>query len=569
MKLNVFPPRRRSRRGVPCVLAGLIAGYLCLSSSAIAAKPPEVRKNINSYATACIVGGKDVYVEAERTGGQSFDDLGKELLIRPDLWRNFLQGSKLRVPYVELTDRYKLLSVRALFPKDSSSEKHWTHVVTYADPQRGRETLWRVATWFTGKGTTFKEIKRYNGLRGDTIHLGQEITIPQSLLLLPFVQERRVVTNNGELVLRGDHATYKLRRGESIYGDVVPHFTDMVDSKDVVWASREIVERSGIRDPQDIPVGTEIKIPIDLLSARYRPLSDPRRAIYEEFRKESGKYRPVYAAKDLVGVAVILDAGHGGQDPGTLNESQGIHEDDYVYDVMCRVKRLLEKKTRARVFTTIVDESSKYRVFDTERFGMDKDEYLLTDPPYYNNDPSVSANLRWYLANSLYRKLCREGVEKEKIVFTSFHADSLWSSLRGLMVYVPGSFYCSGKNGKNDAQYKRYREVRERPFVEFPEDQRNRSEKLSRDFAYQIKDAFENGAVPLVVHKEPAVRGYVIRNRQVYVPAVIRYNEIPVKVLVEIVNLSNVTDCRRLKDHNFREWVAEAYVRALQEFYGG
>ncbi len=550
-----------------CVLAGLIAGYLYLSSSAIAAKPPEIRKNISSYASACIVGGKDVYVEGKRTGRQSFDDLGKELLIRPDLWRNFLQGSKLRVPYVALTDHYKLLSVRALFPKDSPSEKHWIHVVTYANPREGRETLWRIATWFTGKGTTFKEIKRYNGLRRDTIQRGQKIKIPQSLLLLPFVQKRRVVTDNGELVLRGDHATYKLRRGESIYGDVVPHFTDMVDSKDVVWASGQIVKRSGIRDPQHIPVGTEIKIPVDLLSARYRPLSDPRRAIYEEFRKESGKYLPVYTAKDLVGVAVILDAGHGGQDPGTRNKSQRIHEDDYVYDVMCRVKRLLEKKTQARVLTTIVDKSSKYQVFDTQRFRMDKDEYLLTDPPYYNNDPSTSANLRWYLANSLYRKLRREGVEKEKIVFTSFHADSLWSSLRGLMVYVPSAYYCSGRNGKNDSQYRRYREVREKPFVEFSSGERKRSEKLSRDFAYEIREAFDNKN--LKVHKDPAVRGYVIRDRQIYVPAVIRYNEIPVKVLVEIVNLSNVTDCKRIRDPKFREWVAEAYVKALQEFYGG
>jgi N-acetylmuramoyl-L-alanine amidase len=53
------------------------------------------------------------------------------------------------------------------------------------------------------------------------------------------------------------------------------------------------------------------------------------------------------------------------------------------------------------------------------------------------------------------------------------------------------------------------------------------------------------------------------------VPAVIRYNEIPVKVLVEIVNLSNRTDCQRLKNPRFREWVAEAYVHALQEFYDG
>ncbi|MCK5558371.1 MAG: N-acetylmuramoyl-L-alanine amidase [Candidatus Hydrogenedentes bacterium] len=549
-----------------CILTGLTVGYLLLSSSAIAGSSPEVRKKINSYATAGIIDGRHIYVESGKTGRESFGDLGKELLLRPDLWRKFLTGNKLRVPYEELSDRYKLLSVRALFPKDSASERHWVHVVTYANPKYGRETLWRVAAWFTGTGTTFPKIKQYNGLRGDTIHLGQKIKIPQSLLLLPFIERQRIVTENGALILRGDYATYKLKKGESIYGDVVPHFTDMVDSKDVIWACGQIIRRSGIRDPQKIPPGTEIKIPIDLLAAKYRPLSDPRRARYEQFMRESGKYRPVYTAKDLVGVAVILDAGHGGKDPGTLGRL-GIHEDDYVYDVMCRVKRLLERKTQARVVTTILDRSSKYQVIDATKFKADKDEYLLTTPTYDNGNPNVSANLRWYLANSLFRKLRREGFDKGKIVFTSFHADSLYASLRGLMVYVPNAYYSGGKNGKNDAQYRRYKEVRERPFVEFSKEMRNSSEKLSRDFSYEIKKAFRKKS--LKVHNEPAVRGYVMRNRRVYVPAVLRYNETPIKVLVEIVNLNNVTDCKRIRNPQFREWVAEAYVQALQEFYSG
>jgi N-acetylmuramoyl-L-alanine amidase len=53
------------------------------------------------------------------------------------------------------------------------------------------------------------------------------------------------------------------------------------------------------------------------------------------------------------------------------------------------------------------------------------------------------------------------------------------------------------------------------------------------------------------------------------VPAVIRYNIVPTKVLVEVANLKNRDDVRLVADHEFRERYAAAFVQALKQYYGG
>jgi len=570
MKLLVFPAYRKIPvRGLFCLLVGLWAGC-ALSVANAAGSRAATTKRINSYATACIIDARNIYVEVQGSGNGTLSGRAKEILQRPDRWSTFVTDNKLSVPYDDLSDRYKRLAADALFPGDGFSQDYWTHVVTFAGAKGGGETLWRIATWFTGKGTAWSEIKRYNKLKSDTIRLGQKIKIPRRLLLSSFVEPQRVVTKWGELVLKPDHAVYKLKRGESILGNVVPRFTDSAKGKDARRAGQQIVKRSAIRDPQRIKPGTEIKIPIDILSNEFRPYSLRSGAAHASFDRRPASRRK----KKLAGVAVILDAGHGGEDPGTLGKLY-THEDDYVYDIMCRVKRLLERDTGARVLTTIIDGNSSYAVLDYQNFKKDKDEYLLTTPRYNNANTTMSVNLRWYLANSYYRKLVREGFDKEKIVFTSFHADSLGSSTRGAMVYVPSAYHRRGKNGFKDRKYMRFKQVREKPYVEFTWEQRRRSEQLSTDFARVLIDAFHKRRVK--VHDKPTVRGsdnpatrsVIVRGRKVYVPGVLRYNETPVKVLVEVLNLNNSTDCQRIKNPRFREMVAEAYVRALEQFYDG
>jgi N-acetylmuramoyl-L-alanine amidase len=72
----------------------------------------------------------------------------------------------------------------------------------------------------------------------------------------------------------------------------------------------------------------------------------------------------------------------------------------------------------------------------------------------------------------------------------------------------------------------------------------------------------------LSVHPDKPVRGKIIRGRRKYVPAVIRFNAVPSKVLLEVCNLANTKDRSLIQTQEFRQQVAEAIVRGILGYYG-
>jgi N-acetylmuramoyl-L-alanine amidase len=264
---------------------------------------------------------------------------------------------------------------------------------------------------------------------------------------------------------------------------------------------------------------------------------------------------------------VILDAGHGGIDVGTTQH--GMDEDEYVYDVMCRIKRRLDRDTDAMTLVTIEDKQTGFEVRDLEKLSRDHNEFIRTTPPYRPMDPdrrAMGVNLRWYLANSFYRRLVDRGVDPDKIVFVSLHADSLHPTLRGAMVYIPGSKYRKGRYGNGNSLYGRYEEVRDQTFISFDPKARARSEGVARQFAEQLIRGLRNAHIP--VHRYEPVRNHVIRRGRSWVPAVIRCSQVPLSMLLELVNLSNGRDRASLQDPDFRERLARSFVDALLTHYG-
>jgi len=361
----------------------------------------------------------------------------------------------------------------------------------------------------------------------------------------------------------GGYALYRLKRGEALYSAVVIRFTGRVDVQEVNDLAAKIARRSGIGDVTGIPVGYRVKIPLDDLLPEYLPRDDERRQAWERSHAAVERYTNATGRRNLDGVAVILDAGHGGRDIGAAHN--GIWEHDYVYDVMCRIKKVLETTTRARVIPTIKDRKEGYAIHDTAQLPRSRSEILLTNPPLELNGSVPSVNLRWYLSNSWYRRLTSEGVDPDTIVFTSLHADARHPSMSGAMVYVPGSEYRRGRYGSAGPVYARYSEARETPFVSFTRGERERSEGLSRQFAADLVDAFADRDV--AVHPYGPVRERIIRRGRSWVPAVLRCNIVPVQVLIEISNLSNPEDSRALADPAYRQRVAEAYVEGLMRYF--
>ncbi len=548
----------------------------------------SAKKTIEPGLRVEIIGGKKIQLTACAVEEQGVTDWAMRVLATPEKVDKYLSGQCLKVPFKALSKEYQLETMKTLFKGDSYDESGWVHKVTYISLKRGGgETLWNISWWFTGDATNYKKIQRHNGMSSKArLFKGTRIRIPLGLLRPAFrepilfeIAARRAAESpsaearrlNGDLTLKtdahGPYASYRIKKGDTIYTNVVMRFTGRMASSDVMVVAKEICRRSGIRKPERLKPGDEVKIPLDLLSLQYLPPDDPRRREYEGIRRDAMKYsNPIHTA-ELKGIAVILDSGHGGRDPGATNKSHRIYEDEVAYDILCRIKRILETTTMATVIPTIIDRSQLYEPRDTSTFSKDTDEHLLTTPIYNNRDPKVSVNLRWYLANSIFRKLTANGTDPDEIVFVSLHADSLHKKARGSMVYIPGTYYCRGNGGKRGKIYDACAEVREGQFVEIPYKKRIRSEGLSGEFAKQIVEALAKHKI--AVHDQKPIRNHIVRGRRQYVPAVIRHNIVPTKVLVEVGNLNNYEDRRLIVDHEFREKFAVAFVEALKQYYDG
>lgn len=476
-------------------------------------------------------------------------------------------GVPLRFPFELLSNDWQLRAVRALFPKDKGQADGWRHEARGVGPMQ-RESLWQLSLWFTGTGENFRAIREYNELLDDDVSRGTAVVIPSELLRPAFkaalpVPEKPYQLDYGKDA-NGEYAVYRLRPGEALYSSVVVRFTGRVYASDVNAFAAELARYNGIPDVTDIRIGHRIKIPLDQLLPEYLPEGHPKRLEYEASVRASSQFSNQVKARGLEGITVILDAGHGGHDSGAT--MGGVWESTYVYDVAMRVKRLLETHTAAQVLVTTRD-GKEWRIPDSDVLPFSRGHAVLTNPPYPIQDARVGVNLRWYLANSLYRKAMGRDGDPQKVVFLSIHADSLHPSLRGAMAYIPAAELRGGTFSKGGAVYTSRKEVQESPSVSFAHKQLVESEGLSRELAKQIIAAFSGTGLP--VHPFKPVRDKIVRDKNsTWVPAVLRYNSVPAKILLEICNLANEQDRKLVQTRAYRQKVSEAIVQGILAYYG-
>lgn len=370
---------------------------------------------------------------------------------------------------------------------------------------------------------------------------------------------------------QGPVAEYRIKPGEALYTAVVVRFTDIRDHRDILEACRVIQQRSGIRDVRDIAAGQRIRIPLDMLSDRFQPQGSERREAYEATVAEADRLRQQHVkSEDLSGIVVVLDPGHGGRDYGAAATASNLYEDEIAYDIACRLKGLLEARTQAKVHMTMRDRSQGFSSTNEKSFKHETDEEVLTTPPYPNEDAKVSANLRWYLANSLFRQAQAAGVDERKVVFLSIHCDMLFNErVRGAMVYIPGAAYRRESEKPEGAVYNRYQESRDHREATTTAEIRRRDEAISLNLSKLIIGSLRGHNPPIKVHSASEPIRNVIRQSggRAYVPAVLRNTLIPTKVLVEVANMNNATDRERLADPEWRQWFAEALYDALKKHF--
>ncbi|HVS62486.1 MAG TPA: N-acetylmuramoyl-L-alanine amidase [Thermoanaerobaculia bacterium] len=564
----------RGRRSALCLLAAL-----CLARAG-AASPPSGRAAIAPGQIARLDDRHGLVLEAEPLRGEGLlafaerlcgDRTGAEQIEGPEGRRGaLLAGIRYAVPYDCLTPAMRSRVVAALFPGGTPTSAGWRYQVPRSSAHVAG--LWELSEWLTGTGANFGAIRDHNGLVDETLSGEQVLVVPASLLRAPLRAlvegVRAVVPTTDELRYsadrEGEYAGYRLRPGEALYSSVVVRFTGRLFAEEVNALAEEIAQRSGIADVADIPVGFEVKIPLDLLTPEYLPPGHPGRVEYEAGLSESAQYTNRINARGLDGVTVILDAGHGGRDVGAA--TGGVWESLYVYDVMLRVRRLLQARTNARVLTTTRDGDG-YEIPERDVLTPSQGHAVLVNPPYPIEEGRVGTNLRWYLANDLLARERRAGRDPEQVVFLSIHADSLHPSVRGAMVYVPGLLPMPSDYGMSGVVYTSRREVKNQPRVSFNRKEQVKSEGLSRDLADHLMQQFRRSQ--LAVHPNQPIRDRIVRGRnsRPWVPAVLRYNGIPAKILLEICNLANAEDRALIKTRSFRERVAEAIVEGLVDYY--
>jgi len=574
---------------------------------------PLATASINSELRANLLRDYTIDVLVKPHDGDAWSRLAKRVTGDGANWKAIAEANgssekletekSVRVPLRLLRPELQRQILRTIFPQDRMTDSGWRHVVAGGSGIEG-ESLWNIAEWFTGDGANYSSIRKANPAQGLSTRPGDVIVVPTQLLAAAFGassegqnaqtpanEVRKPEDDPVERTTENDHASalpveavagqsapsltydrsgsepfavYRLQKGEALYSSVAIRFTGRVYSKDVGDVLDRLVKFNGIEDVSKIRVGYPVKIPMTLLLPEYLPENDPTRVAREQQKRASAKLAKRTRAKGLSGVRVILDAGHGGRDSGT--EHDGVYESTYVYDVMCRLKRIIEKKSGATVLTTTKSSDSGYEVADNDALDdAPNDQAVLTTPRYDLDDPVIGVHLRWYLANSIFHHAIREGLAKEKVVFISLHADSLHPSLRGAMVYIPGERYVQGSFKKSDKVYLARAEVRERPVVTHSEEESLQAEGLSRDLGDSIIDAFESAE--LKVHPFDPVRDNVVRNGREWVPAVIRYNVVPTRVLVEMCNLGNPRDRALMQTRAYRQKVAQSIYEGIVNFY--
>ena len=485
------------------------------------------------------------------------------------------------IDYRDLNSDGKRWALLVLFPRDEWRENQVIHQVVYPK----LETVWLISTFFTGHGQNYDELMSINPRLPEKVRVGDRWVIPRQLLAkelgglkirpnrsrpedslddeAKIEAYRKLLTyelNNDE-----KYAVYHLRKGEAIYSDVVLRYTDRVYPLEVNALSLLIAKKSGISDVRSIKPGQSLLIPIDYLASPFQPEGSLALKDEKQIRDEIKRTESLSGSPNLKGVEIILDAGHGGIDPGA--SANGLWESDFVYDIANRVRSQLLKETEATVKNTISYPSIRNSIRSRIK-RISPSAEILTTPPYRNdgeNPSSVGVHLRWILSNSWTSKFISNKGDDKKTLFISFHADSLHPSASGTMVYVPGSsgvpdrFQIRGLKGVQVNELPKYGSVT------FTPQERFLGEVRSRQFSeILIKNLAQN---QLPIHQNRAIRNIIQREGTAFVPAVIRYNKSSTKVLIEVANLNNPVDAENLSDPEFRSRFAESVCQAIKAYF--
>jgi N-acetylmuramoyl-L-alanine amidase len=217
---------------------------------------------------------------------------------------------------------------------------------------------------------------------------------------------------------------------------------------------------------------------------------------------------------------IVIDAGHGGHDTGTIGPN-GLEEKDLVLDVGRRLGKLLETRLGAEVVYTRKDDTFIPLETRTAIANQARADLFVSIHANSSHDPDA------------------RGVETYYLNFTSSH-DALEVAAR--------------ENAVSDASIYELQDLVKKIALK---------EKIeeSREFAWDVQESLHSG----LATKSPAIRDRGVKKA----PFIVLIGANMPSILAEISFVSNPTDERRLSTGEYRQRIAESLYRGIAKYANG
>jgi N-acetylmuramoyl-L-alanine amidase len=214
---------------------------------------------------------------------------------------------------------------------------------------------------------------------------------------------------------------------------------------------------------------------------------------------------------------IVVDAGHGGHDTGTIGPN-GLEEKDLVLDVALKLGKLLEDKLGAEVVYTRDDDT--FIPLETRTAIANKEQADLFISIHANSSSDASAR----------------GVETYYLNFTS-HADALEVAAR--------------ENAVSEQSIHELQDLVKKIALK---------EKIgeSREFAADVQRSLFTG----LSAKSPGVRNRGVKKA----PFVVLIGANMPSILAEIAFVSNPDDAKKLKTSDYRQRIAESLYKGVSKY---
>ena len=185
--------KRRGRRSVLALTVVVIAVLCAYPGLARAPDSPSSAEalHISSGLRIAVDNGREITLWVRVAKGEGYASIARrvtgkstrsdDIRARNDAKR-LHPGDWIDVPLELLSDGFRSLVLRNLFPKDDHDGADWVHLARSGPLPTYDEGLWQVAEWFGIGGSTFSDLMRANGLSSPELRANQKIRIPADLL---------------------------------------------------------------------------------------------------------------------------------------------------------------------------------------------------------------------------------------------------------------------------------------------------------------------------------------------------------------------------------------------------